>query len=572
MDCERKVLDMCKKYPELEEYSEQIKEVLDEPTDVNIAILGEFNAGKTTLVNALLGKKLLPMFSTPTTAAITEIYATQDNEIKVFKEYKNDSGETKLIKIPIEDLSSEVKNAGEKKIKVFVPENNIIKKGYVIVDTPGIHSLNKMSDDITFGYLPFVDAAFILIDINQGAVPSSLREFLSKNLLGNDVLISKIMFIINRIDTKPASSLEKIRKGFIESVSEIIQDPVFIMVSAREALEGIIENNEEKRKKSKIETLENYLTDYVYKQKHEMVKERKSKELKNIFSYVRDILVEKLNTIEFSENKYAEKLKEIIEEQDEFRKKADKLKKSFGMMREEIFERLTNIINRYAATIASKIASEKKDIGSYIQNMMREIDAFIQRSIKTYFSDYKSEIETYLPNYYDLQSVKDIMSIIDKLTQFASFLIIVLLLPGARAGIELKEALPAASAILFKKAFRKARNPKLINKLAIIISDLIKSVDPVEIPKGIILRLFLKGKIESQLKSRIFEGINPLLDDIYRYAVEPALEDIKRKFESLENMYNATKKEMETKKFDVKKTKLNIENDIMLLKDCINGM
>src|SRR5690554_7490028 len=40
---------------------------------VSLVVLGEFNHGKSTVVNALLGQEVLPMGITPTTAVITHL-------------------------------------------------------------------------------------------------------------------------------------------------------------------------------------------------------------------------------------------------------------------------------------------------------------------------------------------------------------------------------------------------------------------------------------------------------------------------------------------------------------------
>ena len=45
---------------------------LDDPT-FRIVVFGEFNQGKSTLINALLGTDALPMSVVPTTALLTEV-------------------------------------------------------------------------------------------------------------------------------------------------------------------------------------------------------------------------------------------------------------------------------------------------------------------------------------------------------------------------------------------------------------------------------------------------------------------------------------------------------------------
>ena len=82
------ILDLTKKY-ELRNLEERILSIKEENTEINVAFLGEFSSGKTTLINALLGTEFLPMFETPTTAVITEIYKGEENSYSVLRNWRN---------------------------------------------------------------------------------------------------------------------------------------------------------------------------------------------------------------------------------------------------------------------------------------------------------------------------------------------------------------------------------------------------------------------------------------------------------------------------------------------------
>src|SRR5947209_2860068 len=59
---------------------QEVEKILDRlrADSFKVLVMGEFKRGKSTLINALLGKKVLPAFATPTTAIINEIKLGQE--------------------------------------------------------------------------------------------------------------------------------------------------------------------------------------------------------------------------------------------------------------------------------------------------------------------------------------------------------------------------------------------------------------------------------------------------------------------------------------------------------------
>lgn len=59
------------KMPIQEANLKKLKEIV-QSTNFKVMVLGEFKRGKSTFINALLGKEVLPAYSTPCTAIINE--------------------------------------------------------------------------------------------------------------------------------------------------------------------------------------------------------------------------------------------------------------------------------------------------------------------------------------------------------------------------------------------------------------------------------------------------------------------------------------------------------------------
>lgn len=110
--------------------------------EFEVDVIATVSAGKSTLINALLGKKLLPMGNDPTTSTIVRIISSANEEYSAKVFYENDEFEE------INDVDySKMKSLNEKK---YVKEIEICGKipfaqsstdmKLVLVDTPGPNS------------------------------------------------------------------------------------------------------------------------------------------------------------------------------------------------------------------------------------------------------------------------------------------------------------------------------------------------------------------------------------------------------------------------------------------------
>ena len=189
----------------------------DNQRQLMIGVLGEFSSGKSTLINAMLGKKLLPALVKPTTARITEIYPVKGQEKQEF--YLRDSSGN-LRPVSALDFDDALLTAGSDIAIVKTVPNELMHDGYCIVDTPGLASLEDTHTDITFGYLPFIDGAIVCQDINKGGLTASLKSFLEKPEVRP--FIGRIAFFLTLSDSKPPSAIADIRKHYCTELAEFL--------------------------------------------------------------------------------------------------------------------------------------------------------------------------------------------------------------------------------------------------------------------------------------------------------------------------------------------------------------
>ena len=132
-----------------------------------ISVVGQFKRGKSSLINALLGEALLPVAITPLTAVVTEIRQAQETCAQVYFS----SG--KECEIPITDLAQycgEKENPHNKKgvqaVRLRTPDQPF-GAGTVLVDTPGVGSVNQDNTRETMKYLIHSDAVIFVLSVDS---------------------------------------------------------------------------------------------------------------------------------------------------------------------------------------------------------------------------------------------------------------------------------------------------------------------------------------------------------------------------------------------------------------------
>src|SRR5579863_4643388 len=146
----------------------------------HLVIVGEFNHGKTTFVNGLLGHEALAVGVTPTTAAIHHLKYAEVAEANVV--YNDGRREPVAFDAVKRFAVGGGANADEVDyLEVGYPAP-ILRERILLVDTPGVNDLSLQRADITYSYIPRADAVLFLLDAGQ-ILKESERVFLNDKLL-----------------------------------------------------------------------------------------------------------------------------------------------------------------------------------------------------------------------------------------------------------------------------------------------------------------------------------------------------------------------------------------------------
>jgi small GTP-binding protein len=133
-----------------------------------LVIVGEFNAGKSSLINALFGAKLR-----------TEGPIPVDDVISVLR-YGEEASQRKLSDYVIEQ---------------FYPIEFL--RNITLVDTPGTNSIVQRHQEITEDFIPRADLILFVTSIDR-PLSESERKFLEYIREWG----KKVVFVLNKVDTK----------------------------------------------------------------------------------------------------------------------------------------------------------------------------------------------------------------------------------------------------------------------------------------------------------------------------------------------------------------------------------
>ncbi|GGI39794.1 dynamin family protein [Mammaliicoccus stepanovicii] len=168
--------------------NEMIKKLYNE--QYTVSFVGHFSAGKSTLINNVIGQNILPSSPVPTTSNTAQLVSSDDNKITV---NLNDNQYT------IVKEHEEVKRLNTEDKKVESIEINFnsdrFNNGFTFQDTPGVDSMRDNHRESAFQYLLTSNFVFYTVDYNH--VQSDMNFNFIKTL---NQLEIPVILVVNQID------------------------------------------------------------------------------------------------------------------------------------------------------------------------------------------------------------------------------------------------------------------------------------------------------------------------------------------------------------------------------------
>lgn len=228
-----------------EEVFEKLKENL-ENGEFSIVVVGEFSAGKSTLLNALMGQRILPSFTNETTATVNFL-RHKDRAIngEVGRVYYRDGEEEELRDLSLATINEYVSTKGDEvankveHLDLYL-DSQFLEDGVTLVDSPGLNGVADGHREITEQQILKSNASIFLFNSDH---PGSKTDF--EFLYDLQKKVKTIIFVLNKIDNikeeegeTVESVIESLKSNYRKQFPDIKTVPEIWPVAAFKALEA----------------------------------------------------------------------------------------------------------------------------------------------------------------------------------------------------------------------------------------------------------------------------------------------------------------------------------------------
>ncbi len=334
----------------------------------HLVILGEFNHGKSTFVNALLGDSLLPVGITPTTATINHVvYSKTPSMRAVLQDGKEEP-------LEVGQLANWVTAAGDKAQDVSYVEvgypADLLKANITLVDTPGVNDMNEQRAEVTYGYVPRADAVLFLLDAAQ-ALKDSEREFLSSHVFEGSR--DRMIFVLGKVDLLSDEEKDAVIEYVRGGLAKIAPEPKLFPLSAKKFLE--------KKADSGVEEFLSYLTDFLDTDRARVVIDNASVDAVRTAAYLRENIGVRLQSFAIDVGELEQRVESVRAQLDTSKRTLDDLYKRIEVESAAIKNQVSLDLDQFVKTFSESLPEQldgidaediKTYLGPFVEDMFRQ--------------------------------------------------------------------------------------------------------------------------------------------------------------------------------------------------------
>lgn len=420
---------------------------------LKLGVVGEFSSGKSTFINALLGKELLEthVLQATTTAPTLIKYGDKlkilvkyldgsedsfdDYEgifninkiVKSFIAYFKKNKEVKIDKNAKEYINIHTANEGIAKdiyhVTICYPFKQL-KDGLVIVDTPGLNAINERHHQTTKKAIRDICDTVLIIIPSGVPLSLSLLNFIKSNLLD---IIDKCVFLVTKIDDIRTSEE---RVELVENIKYRIQneldlDNIKIFPITTISIinkEGYEISKEDREKYNNIfKTTEKEIFNILRINKENIKKEKIRIDVLNLtkafnkcFVEIKKYYINRLNYLRSSRRDYLKVFIEKIRQEIKI-----KLEKNMDKLKYQAFDDLREIYDKLYHDLEENIdkLNKKRSIGIFlridykikIKNARKKIEGYVSNIYNSADRECYSILEEFnrgFEDYYDIDNAK----------------------------------------------------------------------------------------------------------------------------------------------------------------------
>lgn len=343
----------------------------------SVGVMGEFKRGKSTVINALLGKEIMPADILPCSATMNRV--TYGLEPRV--ELQLWDGSTR--QIPVEMLSDYVtKLTGEKKSRAEQVREAVVyypchfcQNGVDIIDTPGLNDdarMNQISEQI----IPQLDAVIMVLTPDNPFSVSEAEFVRSKLVTGN---LSRLVFLVNKIDQVRKRSdrprvveaiRQKIRTSVLDKAAQVYGEDSaqyqaaiqklgqirIFPLSALDALDGRLEDDSVLLEESGAPEFEAALTKMLTQERGTLTLSVPLNAIARIAPEVLQAAESRKNAMDLTSQEFAQRQEEALEEIRNLRREKQTQAQQLEESARQAKEKLTQMVADFYPVLQNRLA------------------------------------------------------------------------------------------------------------------------------------------------------------------------------------------------------------------------
>jgi Flp pilus assembly protein TadD/GTP-binding protein EngB required for normal cell division len=188
-------------------------EAFDRP--LLVAVMGEFNAGKSSFVNALCGADVAPTGVTPTTATINVLRYGDKPETRVVRH----DGTTETV--PTKDAATFLGSLRDEEaravrsVDIFLPVEAL--RRVEIVDTPGLNAIRPEHERVARDFLRDADAIVWVFAAGQAAKATERDALAVARAAGK-----RVIGVVNKIDLAGAGEVDAVMRHIGKTLGDLV--------------------------------------------------------------------------------------------------------------------------------------------------------------------------------------------------------------------------------------------------------------------------------------------------------------------------------------------------------------
>ncbi|MFZ5947591.1 MAG: dynamin family protein [Stygiobacter sp.] len=352
-----------------------------------LVVIGLFKRGKSSLVNALLKKEVVPYSVVPLTSIVTLLEYGEENYAKI---YFNDNRFEVCNIETIHEYITEPENPLNKKNvnHVIVFLNSDFLKKVTLVDTPGIGSTYENNTETTYSFVERIDAALFILSADL-PISKTEVEFLTKL----NSTIPKIIFVLNKTDLITLKETERIiafNKSILKKVFNE-NDINILPVSAKLAINGILNNEEKLLHESRIEQLVKEIEDMLASYKHDVIITSARNQFDSMLKKISTILNIHLNALGTPIEELNRNYEEFLNSLEIMRKEKGDFEILINGKVKQLQEYVTNTLYEFAKILYNNFCDDfEKDSVNFFNKLKSE---GIELVHKIYFNKIEQSFE-----------------------------------------------------------------------------------------------------------------------------------------------------------------------------------